>query len=113
MPPKTADPVDPVDVIVTNADISTVIIKHGASKKEIIMKYVIKRLIRQIQIYWNRVCNKEIEVDILALMTEKFVSSRSIPEFLQAQAHFHGELPATMGHSNRQRPDGVIQFKYG
>tara|TARA_B100001758_G_C18415280_1_gene619047 strand:- start:220 stop:3249 length:3030 start_codon:yes stop_codon:yes gene_type:complete len=112
MPPKTADPVDPVDVIVTNADISTVIIKHGASNKEIIMKYVIKRLIRQIQIYWNRVCNKEIEVDILALLTEKFVSSRSIPEFLQAQAHFNGELPATMGHSNRQRPDGVIQFKY-
>lgn len=112
MPPKTADPVDPVDEIVTNADISTVIIKHGASNKEIIMKYVIKRLIRQIQIYWNRVCEKEIEVDILALLTEKFVSSRSIPEFLQAQAHFNGELPATMGHSNRQRPDGVIQFKY-
>ena len=108
-PPKTPDP---VDEIVTNADISTVIIKHGASNKEVIMKYVIKRLIHQIQIYWNRVCNKEIEVDILALLTERFVSSRSIPEFLQAQAHFNGELPATMGHSNRQRPDGVIQFKY-
>ena len=112
MPPKTADPVDPVDVIVTNADISTVIIKHGASKKEIIMKYVIKKLIKHIEIYWNRTYSNKIDVDILALMTEKYASSKSFPEFMQMHQHVIGNLPAAMGHSNRQKPDGVIQFKF-
>lgn len=109
MPPNTSDP---VDEIVTKADISTVIIKHGALDKEVIMKYVIKKLIKQIQIYWNRVYEKQIDANILALMTEKFVSSNSFPEFRQIHKHFDGNLPATMGHSNRQRPDGVIEFKF-
>lgn len=109
MPPKTADP---VDEIVTKADISTVIIKHGADNKEVIMKYVVKKLIKQIKIYWNRVYEKQIDASILALMTEKFVSSNSFPEFRQMHKHFDGNLPATMGHSNRQRPDGVIEFKF-
>ena len=61
--------------------------------------------------YVNTEDNQQLELQILSLFREKFSNSASFPEFMMMQKHFHRALPATTGHSNIQRPDGVIQFK--
>ena len=103
---------DAIEIIMQKSEIPKVVMTKAMEAPEKIMKYVLEAVTKQTCAYFTKKNQKRpVKWNTLGLHSEKYVlGSKNPTSFRKFNNHINNKIPASMGHSNDQRPDGCFEF---